>query len=156
MRKLLFTLFLAPALVVGGCDKKQTSSTSESQASNSAVPTSTASAEPTKSSAKTPSASDPSAKLSSQTPIKVPAQEPKTEAGKEEKGEDLTADVCRAVCSNAVALSLKSQKNAVLKEQLEAFGLEDCQKQCLKKGTKKQASCIKAAKTLKDLANCSF
>jgi len=39
---------------------------------------------------------------------------------------------------------------------MKAFGLEDCQKQCIKKGTRVQFDCMKKAQSLEDLAKCRF
>ena len=142
-----------------GCDKKQSAGTPASSPKSTA---STASSSSTSGAGKT--SGDAALKTAKEggekaaTPaLKVPpAQKGNEKAAPVEKGEGLSAEICKAACENAVKLSVEKQTEAGTKEQMLAFGKQDCQKQCLAKGTRKQAACMQGAKSVKDLANCSL
>jgi hypothetical protein len=155
MKRYSIMLLMTVALAFVGCDKKVSSPSVGKTASASAV-----SGQASKASVPPQSAATSSSKAGAQdtatpppAPVKVPKQGKK--GGTPTKGE-LDADTCKTLCTNVVALSIKSVADKALKVQFEAFGLEDCQARCLAKATKKQATCMNAAKSLEALAKCSF
>ena len=160
MRNLIVGLVLGAGILLVGCDKKQEATASKTGASKSEAASKSAATASAKGTEKTSAPSGTTSSVTAaepKTPIKVPDQGAKNDgSGDEEKGDSLSADVCKPACANAVSLSLKAEKNAALKEQLQAFGQADCRAQCLKKGTKKQVACMTAAKSIKDLANCGI
>ena len=160
MRNLIVGLVLGAGILLVGCEKKQEATASKTGAVTSEVTSksaATASVEGTEKMGSPSGTTSSVAAAETKTPIKVPDQGVKNDgSGDEEKGDNLSADACKPACTNAVSLSVKAEKNAALKEQLQAFGQDDCQAQCLKKGTKKQVECMTAAKSLKDLANCGI
>jgi hypothetical protein len=155
MKPYSIALLTTVALAFFGCDKN-VSSPSVAKTASASV----SSGQASKASASPQSAATASSKAGAQAtatpppaPVKVPKQAEK--GGTPTKGE-LDADTCKTLCDNVVALSIKSVADKALKAQFEAFGLEDCQARCLAKATKKQATCMNAAKSLEALAKCSF
>ena len=155
MRKLCLTLVLVIAPLVG-CEKKQEAAPAKSATTKQSTQPVTPSPKTEEGSKKDSSLAKETQKRLKTSPLKVKVQDTKEASEQDEKGENLSAELCKAACTNAVSLSLKVEKNAAVREQLQAYGLDDCQKQCGKKGTKTQVECMKKATSIKELANCSL